>query len=190
MILPINVGTESLTSRALFSLLSWRYLFSVRRAEIEGLERFLAYPRRLGNLQGKNWEDIEPIIQQADHDYEDYSRRFEVMNALIYQNLLSSYRQDYSHRLALQVLAGGLLLQEAKIKKGDFPEKMEEFLASDSGVVDLPDRKTLHFRFSQDGKTLRLYSVGLNLRDDGGEGFPVGAWTSNQSKDDIWIEVP
>jgi len=40
-----------------------------------------------------------------------------------------------------------------------------------------------------DGKTVRLYSVGLNLKDDGGEGLKM-LWSKDEVKDDIWIEVP
>jgi hypothetical protein len=40
------------------------------------------------------------------------------------------------------------------------------------------------------GKGIRLFSVGLNLVDDGGEGSWVGERAKDQVKDDIWIDLP
>ena len=96
-------------------------------------------------------------------------------------------KRFYQYLNAMRVLKAALALR----KNHGVSRKEPEFLPSLEGFHDRANGQPLHLIPAPSGKGIRLYSVGLNLKDDGGEGSPKPlGWVQDQDKDDIWIDVP
>ena len=96
-------------------------------------------------------------------------------------------RQETQRSLMIAAIA----LQRYQLCYGKLPPDLEslapEFLAA--VPVDFMNGQPLHYRVEPDG-SFRLYSVGLDGQDDGGNPEPVSAWKSYSSlfdgRDAVW----
>ena len=173
-------------SRLTYSLLSWRRGFSGRLTAIATSRRVLNLAKRYSAVQKRDWENLRPILVSADSEVERDSRHWDI-TVIPVPNINRMYQRLYTSLIAMRVIEGGLWLREYKRRNKKYPENLDAFLASDTAYYDLADDKPLHFIKDSTGTAIRLYSIGLNLKDDRGEGDPKN-WT-NGEKDDIWVEV-
>jgi hypothetical protein len=175
----------TLPQRFAVTLLSWRQFFSVRRALLEGARTGLELSQADREVQGKPWSEVRPRLARTDSLME--RRRGEwSLNSVAIPNYTRFSRRYYEFLCAVRVLKAALALRQ----NHGVPRKEPELLLSLEAFRDPADNQPLRLKSSPSGKGLRLYSVGLNLVDDGGEGSRVGERAKEQAKDDIWIEVP
>jgi hypothetical protein len=88
-------------------------------------------------------------------------------------------------------MIAAIALQRYQLRYGKLPPDLEslapEFLAA--APVDFMNGQPLHYGVEPDG-SFRLYSVGLDGQDDGGNPQPVSAWKSFASifdgRDAVW----
>ncbi len=176
---------ESFPLRFVAALLSWRHLFSVRKALLEGTREGLALAREERGLRDKPWSVIHPCLAQTDSILEKRRRAWDI-NSLAIPNYTRLCRRYYEFISAARVLKAALALRENHW----LPRKEPELVLTLEAYRDRANGQPLHLIPAPSGKGVRLYSVGLNLVDDAGEGSWVGERAKDQGKDDIWIEVP
>jgi hypothetical protein len=169
------------------SLLSWNQVFSVRFTAIAASQRVVNWAKRCNAVQGKDWETIQPVLVRADSEVARDSRHWDI-TVIPIPNFTRMYKRTYATHVAMRVIEGGLRLRGYKLEHKQFPNNLEQFLASDTSHYDPANSKPLHSVRDSTGKVIRLYSIGLNLKDEKGEGTPTNGWT-NAEKDDIWVEV-
>jgi len=175
----------TLPQRFAVTLLSWRQFFSIRRALLEGARAGLELSQADREVQGKPWSEVRPRLARTDSLME--RRRGEwSLNSVAIPNYTRFSRRYYEFLCAVRVLKAALALRQ----NHGVPRKEPELLLSLEAFRDPADNQPLRLKSSPSGKGLRLYSVGSNLVDDGGEGSRVGERAKEQAKDDIWIEVP
>ncbi len=164
--------------------LSWRHFFSVRRALLEGTRTGLELTQADRELKDKPWSEVRPRLFRTDSLLEKGRRRWDI-NSLAIPNYTRLCRRYYEFISAARVLKAGLAQRENHW----LPRKEPELVLTLEAYRDRANGQPLHLIPAPSGKGGRLYSVGLNLVDDAGEGSWVGERAKDQEKDDIWIEV-
>jgi len=172
--------------RISYSLLSWKRGFSGRLTAIATSRRVVDLAKRLRTVPKRDWDGIRPVLVKADTELERDARHWDI-TVIPVANFNRMDQRIYEALITLRVIEGGLRLREYKLKKGKFPDDMKSFLASDTSYYDLADSKPLRFLPDSTGQTIRLYSIGMNLKDDKGES-DLG-YLAEKGKDDIWVEV-
>ena len=167
------------------SALSWRHFFSVRRALLVGTRTGLELTQADRELKDKPWSYVHPRLAQTDSLLEKRRRTWDI-NSMAIPNYTRLCRRYYEFISAARVLKVALALRENHW----LPRKEPELVLTLEAYRDRANGQPLHLIPAPSGKGVRLYSVGLNLVDDGGEGSWVGERAKDQGKDDIWIDVP
>ncbi|MDO9068284.1 MAG: hypothetical protein Q7W05_07485, partial [Deltaproteobacteria bacterium] len=101
------------------------------------------------------------------------------------------FSREYEFRMGMRALKDALMLREYRLKNGKYPTSLSQAIKDSPEYNDIADGRPLRYELQKN--TARLYSVGLNLKDDGGQGFSlVGNQMLNldkEVKDDLWIEL-
>jgi hypothetical protein len=164
--------------------LSWRHFFSVRRALLEGTRTGLELTQADRELKDKPWSEVRPRLLRTDSLLEKGRQRWDIISLSI-PNYTRMSRRYWEFISAARVLKVGLTLRENHW----LPRKEPEAVLILDAYRDRTNGQPLHRIPAPSGKGIHLYSVGLNLVDDAGEGSWVGERAKDQEKDDIWIEV-
>jgi hypothetical protein len=175
-------------AQGVLSALSWRSFFSCRKGLLDGLRPNIAFAHQARTLQGKSWEEGKAWLEKLDAEGQRASRRHDPAS-FFFPNTFRMSKRFYEHLAAMRVLKASLVVRESRLEQPKNPPHPESVLAKDSSLFDLANGQPLRVKMVPDGKTIRLYSVGLNLTDDAGEGNRIGERNPDQPKDDIWIEI-
>jgi len=179
---------DRVVGRIFLSVLSWKHGFSMRRVLLEVEAKQMGFVQSYRVLENKPWAAVSPAIEQWETEQgkksslKELSDLFPPFNPRV-------LRRAFAYRLCFRVLKAALVVRENRLSRKKSPMPLDSLLAEDPGMRDLADDRPLYYKIKPDGRTLRLYSVGMNLRDDQGEGLELD-WKGDQDKDDIWIEVP
>jgi len=168
--------------RVMFSLMAWRHLFSVRKSTRYGVQRLFDLAKSYRNNTDKRWVSMQALVKKAEDAELDEFRKGEASGLVAYASHFWIYTNYYEDQFRTRVLKSALWLREYKLKHKKYPEPLVTFLASDTAYYDLADNKPLHFVRDSINQTIRLYSVGLNMKDEQGK----SSWSE---PDDIWIEL-
>jgi hypothetical protein len=160
---------------------------------LEGTQRLLEAMRRARSE--KSWLSASGEIKT---NYDGIEARLGAFDSFRYA-LSGMTLGDFSHaweRIMQQETQGSLMiaaiaLQRYQLRHGTLPPDLEslapEFLSA--VPVDYMNGKPLHYRLEPDG-SFRLYSVGRDGADDGGDPAPVAAWkrysTIWDGRDAVW----
>jgi hypothetical protein len=180
--------SSNLLGRLFLSLWSWRSQFSFRKGLLEAVRRQRGFLSAYRAVQNKPWSGITPLLQKTESDIEKEKSSFGFSSSAVLIPPHIIWRA-FASRSILRVLKVALAVRESRLSQKRNPEPLDSLLSRDPAVFDLATGKPMRYKIAPDGKTVRLYSVGLNLRDDGGEGLKM-LWSKDEVKDDIWIEVP
>jgi len=175
-------------AQVVLSALSWRSFFSCRKGLLDGLRPNIAVVHGARILHGKNWAEAKAWLEKLDAEGKRASRRHDPAS-FFFPNTFRMSKRFYEHLAAMRVLKASLAVRESRLEQPKNPPHPESVLAKDSSLFDLANGQPLRVKMVPDGKTIRLYSVGLNLTDDAGEGNRIGERNPDQPKDDIWIEI-
>lgn len=171
-------------AHVVMTALSWRHLFSVRKALLEGTRAGLKLTQEEREFRDKPWSYVHPRLAQTDSLLEKRRRAWDI-NSLAIPNFTRLSRRYYEFISAARVLKVGLALRENHW----LPRKEPELILTLEAFRDRVNGQPLHLIPAPSGNGIRLYSAGLNLVDDSGEGSWVGERAKDVGKDDIWIEV-
>lgn len=174
------------TFRIIHSALSWSHFFSVRLAVLKAGQRLIFFKRSCDRIPDKKWGNLKMLLADFDANALKDLKRLDISGIPI-PNIFKLYWKDYTFLMALRVIRCGLYLKEYKLNHNCFPGDMNGFLSSDTTYYDIADNKPLHFTRDSTSQVIRLYSIGLNLKDNKGQGDPAD-WL-NKDNDDIWVEV-
>jgi len=178
-------------SRVRYSLLSWKHFFSLKRDMLSycGLMRKLT--EEAAQSKDKPWSCLAPVLKQNE-EYTKKATKGEVFAAIAMPNFWNFFRREYEFRMGLRVLKDALILREYSLKNGKYPAKLDQAVKDSPENNDIADGLPLKYFINQD-KSVWLYSVGLNLADDGGKNFVLSEGitrsTINEAQDDIGIKL-
>ena len=113
------------------------------------------------------------------------------LSGMTLANFSRAWETIMQHETQRSLMITALALQRYQIRHGTLPPELEsltpEFLAA--VPVDYMNGKPLRYRLEPDG-SYRLYSVGRDGADDGGDPAPVAAWkrysTFWDGRDAVW----
>jgi hypothetical protein len=173
--------------RLSLSYFSWNRLFSVRLSTLIGIQDLRSLAEQFGEIQDKSWFNINQLIQMNLNKAMKAKKEFDP-SFMGWPMLLGLYVYHHEGLMSIRTLKGALLLREYQLIHRQFPDSLAAYLTSNTYYYDVADNKPLHYRFDKANDIIRLYSVGVNLKDDGGEGDTV-SWERRQGNDDIWIDL-
>ena len=167
--------------RVVFSSFVWRQYFSVRLSFLKGTKEIIVMADKCRSIQPQTWTNLAPVEKAFRDNYEKDAWRLGM--PAIYAHSSVDWICDYYYKYLfnMRILKSALWLREYQLKHGIYPDNLNIFLSSDTAYYDLANNQPLHVAWDSTGQKIKLYSVGQNLKDDGGK-FD---W---RDKDDIKIE--
>jgi len=127
--------------------------------------------------------EAHPLLMQVEQDVENLPR-----TRIVSRNLLPALERacmaQARHEATLDLMQMGLLLEQYQAQHGTYPQSLDAISPGLGGElpVDPFTGASYHYRPSDD--SFLLYSVGMNLSDDG------GATHHHMTGDIIWRGVP
>jgi hypothetical protein len=174
--------------RLLLSYTSWNRLFSVRWSALEGIRKLRSFAKASNAIPDKSWSNVTHFHQmRLNNDFERGAKHLDP-SLMAWPMLIELYMYHYENLMAFRTLKAALWLKEYHLNHRNYPESLDAYFSSDINYYDLADREPLHYRFDKADGIIRLYSVGLNLKNDGGE-IDKDSWGRHQGHDDIWVEL-
>jgi len=150
----------------------------------------------LDALDLKNQRIDVGLEELADHSFERETRGFRPWTwgtALLLPNYVKALRTTVKNQALVNQALVACALERCRREAGQYPESLEALAPRflDKLPHDLFTGQPLKYRRTSDGKFL-LYSVGWNLKDDGGVAGPTWRWTSSElgQGDWVWPYVP
>ncbi len=160
---------------------------------LEALQRQLEALRR--GSQHKSWRRLSVELTETSRHIESRfnapgSFRFSVSGRTL-GNWLRAFEHVMRQETQRSLMLAAIALQRYQLRYRKLPPNLDslvpEFLAA--VPTDYMNGAPLHYRVERDG-SFRLYSVGLDGKDDGGNPQPVAVWRSYSSifdgRDAVW----
>ncbi|GEM_PF-1210923 len=138
---------------------------------------------RVGRAGELPYYEANPLLMQVEHDVESLPR-LRIVSRNLLPALSRACMSQARHEANLDLMQMGLLLEQYEVQHGAYPQSLDA-IAPGLGSelpVDPFTGESYHYRPSSD--SFSLYSVGMNLSDDGGT--PPHYMTG----DIIWRGVP
>jgi hypothetical protein len=173
----------------------WRMAF-VDKDELfylETTERLLE-ALRSGSLH-QSWRRLSVEVAESD---KRIRARFEAPAAFRFSMsgmVLGNWSRAFEHMMRQETLRSlmlsALALQRYQLRHGNFPPELGSLVPAFLAAVpvDYMNGQPIHYRVEPDG-SFRLYSVGLDGKDDGGNPEPILAWRTYSSlfdgRDAVW----
>jgi len=160
---------------------------------LEIMQRVLAALR--SGSRHQSWTRLSAELAETYGPIEARFKELDSFRFTLSGMALGNWRRAFENvaRLETQrsLMIAAIALQRYQLRYGKHPPDLEslapEFLAA--VPVDYMNGQPLHYRVEPDG-SFRLYSVGLDGKDDGGNPQPVSAWKSYSSpfdgRDAVW----
>lgn len=122
---------------------------------------------RLEQVAGLPFYEAYPIVQSIEQRVRTLSvNRQGTM--ILGGEMCRAYRAQARHEARLDVLQMGLLLEVSHMERGYYPEDLDAIVSDLGGSVPVDPFTGGPYHYTPRGDTFLLYSIGENLRDDGG----------------------
>jgi hypothetical protein len=160
---------------------------------LETMQRVLEALRSAS--QHKSWTRLSVELGETNNRIEARLNAFDSFRYALSGMSFANWQRVFEHVMRQEtqrsLMIAAIALQRYQLHYGKVPPDLEslapEFLAAAS--VDFMNGQPLHYGVEPDG-SFRLYSVGLDGQDDGGNPQPVSAWKSFASifdgRDAVW----
>lgn len=178
-------------SRAGYSLFCWKHFFSLKR----NMMNFAAMQQRTADTAAGYrdglWSSLEPVLEW-NQEHIRKKAKGDVFATIAMPNHKQFFAREYEFRMGLRVLKDALMLKAYRMKNGKYPTNLHQAINDNPEHNDISNGLPLKYVINQD-KSVWLYSVGLNLKDDGGKNFVLSEGitrsTDNEAQDDIGIKL-
>ncbi|MDO9391416.1 MAG: hypothetical protein Q7U71_06555 [bacterium] len=174
-----------------YSLLCWNHFFSLKRSMINFSSLQQKFADETKVCPEKYWSNIKPALKQNEEHIKKVAKG-DIFVTIAMPNNTAFFKSEYELRMGLRVIKDALLLRNYRLKNGKYPAKLLQTVKDSPENNDIANGLPLRYVVNQD-KTVWLYSVGLNLADDGGKNFVLSEGitrsTVNEAQDDIGIKL-
>jgi hypothetical protein len=120
------------------------------------------------------------ISQQAASE-----RMGEIFVGLLYSRFTAVGMIEEGQRAYRPLTSVGLALAHYKAERRSFPDRLQDLVPDYVASVPIDPHSEKPFRYRKTEEGYRLYSVGINGKDDGGK-----TYNNDDRSDDLLIEVP
>ncbi|MBI5806052.1 hypothetical protein HZA73_08410 [candidate division TA06 bacterium] len=177
--------------RAGYAMLCWKQYFSVKR----NLMNFSGILQQVADETSRSrsglWSTLEPLLKRNQEGISKKAKG-DVFLSIAMPNHTIFFSREFELRMGLRVLKDALILREYSLKNGKYPADLYQAVKDSPEYNDIANGLPLRYVINQD-KSVLLYSVGLNLKNDEGKNFVLSEGitrsTDNEDRDDIGIKL-
>lgn len=130
----------------------------------------LAYAEAMGSLADVTrlpYYEARPLLAELEGDIQNLPRT-RVLSRDLLPTLTWAARAQARHEAQLDILQIGILLEQRYTQHGEYPATLDAIVGDLGGGVPVDPFTGESYHYEPRGDTFLLYSVGLNLADDGG----------------------
>ena len=172
-------------------ILCWKHYFSVKRSLIYASEVQQKILDETKVYEDKYWINIKPILEANKNRIQEATRGDFLASLSSNPSFTNLFIPEYELRIGFRLLKDALILREYRLENGKYPNSLTLVLNDSLQHNDIATGRPLQYKFKNN--KIRLYSLGLNLKDDDGEGLSLAEnlvrHRDEEINDDLWIEL-